>query len=202
MKRVLWLTLLLMMGVPSAHAHLMNTGLGPFYDGLTHLVVTPEDLLPVIALALFAGLCGPQYGRVVLFVLPAAWLAGAVVGASSDTPLTLPVTTALMTVAFGVLVVMDRQLPLRVVVACALVLGVFHGSLNGTDLSQQRAPGLSVIGIAVALFVVVSLLAGQVTSLRLAWARVVVRVAGSWIAATGLLMLGWAVRVRMGGTAF
>jgi hypothetical protein len=29
---------------------------------------------------------------------------------------------------------------------------------------------------------------------RAAWARVAVRVAGSWIAAAGLFMLGWAVR--------
>src|SRR6516164_5220057 len=85
---------------PSAHAHLMNTGLGPFYDGLTHLFVTPEDLLPVIALALFAGLCGRHSGRAVLFVLPVAWLAGAFVGASSDIPLTLPVTTTIVTIAF------------------------------------------------------------------------------------------------------
>ena len=198
MKRVSWLSLLLMIGVPSAHAHLMNTGLGPFYDGLTHLFVTPEDLLPVIALALFAGLCGPQSGRAVLFILPVAWLAGALVGASSDTPVTLPVTTAIVTIAFGVLVAADRPLPLRLVVGCAVVLGLLHGSLNGTDLGQQRALGLSIAGVAVALFVIVSLLAGQVTSLRLAWTRIVVRVAGSWIAATGLLMLGWAVRERMG----
>ena len=176
----------------------MNTGLGPFYDGLAHLFVTPEDLLPVIALALFAGLCGPQSGRAVLFILPVAWLAGALVGASSDMPLSLPVTTAIVTIAFGVLVVMDRQLPLRLVVGCAVVLGLLHGSLNGADLGQQRVLGLSIIGVAVALFVIVSLLAGQVTSLRLAWTRIVVRVAGSWIAATGLLMLGWAVRGRMG----
>ncbi len=50
------------------------------------------------------------------------------------------------------------------------------------------------MGVAVALFVVVSLLAGQVTTVRAAWARIVVRVAGSWIAATGLLMLGWSLR--------
>jgi hypothetical protein len=30
--------------------------------------------------------------------------------------------------------------------------------------------------------------------LRMAWARVVVRVAGSWIAAIGVLLLGWAFR--------
>jgi urease accessory protein len=198
MKRGLWLSLLLILGVPSAHAHLMNTGLGPFYDGLTHLFVTPEDLLPVIALALFAGLCGPQSGRAVLFILPVSWLAGALVGASSDMPLTLPVTTAIVTIAFGVLVAADRPLPRRLVVGCAVVLGLLHGSLNGTDWGQQRAPGLSIIGVCVALFVIVSLLAGQVTSLRLAWTRIVVRVAGSWIAATGLLMLGWAVRGRLG----
>ena len=39
-------------------AHLMTTGLGPFYDGLAHLFVTPEDLLPVLALSLAAGLRG------------------------------------------------------------------------------------------------------------------------------------------------
>jgi hypothetical protein len=46
--------------------------------------------------------------------------------------------------------------------------------------------------------VVVALLAGPVVVLRATWARVVVRVAGSWIAAIGLLMLGWTVRVAGG----
>jgi len=35
---------------------------------------------------------------------------------------------------------------------------------------------------------------GNAATLRALWARVVVRVAGSWIAASGLFMLGWAVR--------
>ena len=70
-----WLTLAIALIVaPSAHAHLMNTRFGPFYDGLTHLFVTPEDLLPVIALALLAGLRGPPFGRSVL--LAASCLAG------------------------------------------------------------------------------------------------------------------------------
>ena len=52
------------------------------------------------------------------------------------------------------------------------------------------------IGIAVGIFVLVSLLAGQAASAHLPWMRVAVRVAGSWIAAIGLLMLGWAMRVQ------
>jgi hypothetical protein len=46
------------------------------------------------------------------------------------------------------------------------------------------------VGVAVALFVAVSILAGQAASVRVPWARV----AGSWIVAIGLLMLGWAMR--------
>lgn len=41
---------------------------------------------------------------------------------------------------------------------------------------------------------VVALLAGQAASVRAAWVRIAVQVAGSWIAAIGLFMLGWSVR--------
>jgi hypothetical protein len=56
-----------------AEAHLVTIGLGPVYDGIGHLLVTPEGLLPVLALALFAGLRGSGAGRRVLCVLPIAW---------------------------------------------------------------------------------------------------------------------------------
>ena len=69
----------------------MNTGFGPFYDGLTHLFVTPEDLLPVIALALLAGLRGPRFGRAVLLALPVAWLVGSAAGLLLAPQVTLPV---------------------------------------------------------------------------------------------------------------
>ena len=29
-----------------AQAHLMNSGFGPFYDGLAHPLISPDDLLP------------------------------------------------------------------------------------------------------------------------------------------------------------
>ena len=55
-----------------AEAHLVTTGLGPLYDGLLHFALTPEDLVPVLALALLAGLRGVTHGRRALFVLPSA----------------------------------------------------------------------------------------------------------------------------------
>ena len=190
MRRLLWLLALLVVIPLPAHAHLMNTGLGPFYDGLAHPFVSPEDLLPVIALACLAGLRGPRFGRAVLFALPAAWLASAVAGPM----LPLPFATAFMTIALGAMVAADKPLPLWLVVGGAVVLGLLHGSGNGVELARQNSGLLGAVGIAVALFVFVAMLAGQVTSVRAAWARIVVRVAGSWIAAMGLFMLGWSVK--------
>jgi urease accessory protein len=73
---------------------------------------------------------------------------------------------------------------------------LLHGGLNGSELPKTNASGqISAAGVAAALFVLVSVLAGQSASVRIPWARVAIRVAGSWIVAIGLLMLGWAMRV-------
>jgi urease accessory protein len=52
---------------------------------------------------------------------------------------------------------------------------------------------LELVGMISALFVVVALVASLVVSLKRPWTRIAVRVAGSWIAATGLLLLGWSL---------
>jgi urease accessory protein len=191
-----WLTLAITLtGAPSAHSHLMNTGFGPFYDGLTHLFVTPEDLLPVIALALLAGLRGPRFGRAVLFALPVAWLVGSAVGLLLAPHITLPVAEIIVTIALGALLAADCLLPVAFVVSLAILVGLIHGILNGSELAGTPSSGqMAAAGVAVALFVAVSLLSGQASSVRLLWVRVAVRVVGSWIVAIGLLMLGWAMR--------
>ena len=63
-----------------SEAHLNSTGMGSVYDGLLHFLMSPEDLIPALALALLAGLRGAAYGRRAAFALPAAWLAGGLFG--------------------------------------------------------------------------------------------------------------------------
>jgi len=172
----------------------MNTGLGPFYDGVSHFTLTPEDLLPALALALLAGQRGSRTGRLALFALSLAWLAGGLAG------LTFPANrsaTALTTVSFlalGGLVAADARLRPEWVTGLALVLGILHGYLNGAAMSQAKLGALGLVGIVTALFVAVTLVAALVVALRAPWARIAVRVAGSWIAAIGLLLLGWSFR--------
>jgi hydrogenase/urease accessory protein HupE len=178
----------------TSHAHLMTTGLGPFYDGVSHFALTPEDLLPALAMALLAGQRGSRTGRLALFALPGAWLVGGLLGIAFPT---ITSTTALTTVSFlalGGLVAADARLRPEWVTALALVVGLLHGYLNGAAMSQAKLGALGLVGIVSTLFVVVALAAAFVVGLQAPWARIAVRVAGSWVVAIGLLLLGWSFR--------
>ena len=184
-----------MLLLPSiARAHLTDTGLGPIYDGIAHLLLSFDDLLPVIALALLAGLNGARAGRLVLFVLPVAWLAGGMAGVLAAGAAPPPIVTSLSLLALGVLTAASAKLGPSLVVALAIALGLLHGGLNGSAIAASGREASGLIGIAGAIFVVVALAAAPVVSLRPPWIRIVARVAGSWVAAVGLLVLGWSLR--------
>ena len=93
----------------------------------------------------------------------------------------------------GGLVAADRDLPVWVVATLAGVLGASHGFANGSRLPGRNGRA-DAAGIVPTVFVTFALLAGLVVPLRYPLARVAVRVAGSWIAASGILLLGWSLR--------
>ena len=185
----------LLMGSTSAHAHLNATGMGPIYDGLMHFLISPEDLIPVLGLALLAGLRGPEFGRRTMFVVPGAWLIGGLSGTFSVTRVPNPFVAASWFLLLGALLAADAKLSLRTMTALAVLLGLYHGYLNGTGMGVSVASS-ALLGLVFGVFVLVTLAAAFVVRLKRNWTRIAVRVGGSWIAASGLLMLGWAVRTR------
>ena len=195
MKQIVHKTLLLvatLLTLPAAaHAHLTGTGLGPFYDGVTHFFLSPEQIIPVWALALFAGLRGKRAGRSTLFLLPAAWLVGGFAGLARPLAGQFPLLTCFSFLVLGALVASDANLRPRFVAALALLFGVALGYVNGSDLSTTNAGTIALLGTATAIFIVTALVAAFVASLFVPWTRIVIRVAGSWIVAAGLLLLGW-----------
>jgi urease accessory protein len=176
-----------------AEAHLNSTGLGPVYDGLMHFLLSPEDILPVLALALFAGQRGAAHGRSVLFVLPSAWFMGGLLGLATSAAHGAALTFVSFLLLGGLLVA-DVRVPIPAITVLASLIGLFHGYLNGAGMGRPNDPVLVLLGLVLAVFVLVAIAASFVVPLRQQWARIAVRVAGSWIAASGLLMLGWAVR--------
>lgn len=179
-----------------AEAHLNSTGMGPVYDGLMHFLMSPEDIVPVLALALLAGLRGAAYGRRALFIVPCSWLIGGFAGLSAVTAGLHPFISAAWFLLMGGLLAADAKLSLRMTTVLAALLGIYHGYLNGTGLGTSSTSVVALFGLVFAVFVQVALAAAFVAQLRAEWARIATRVAGSWIAASGVLMLGWAVHTK------
>ncbi len=175
----------------AAQAHLVVTGMGPVYDGIVHFAFSAEDSLPTAALALYAGLQGPRHARWSLMALTAAWILGGVAGAAIG-PGRLdvayaPLTAALM-IGIGALLASNASTAAAV---CAMI-AVLAGGLRGcADGAGDTGGLLSVVGMAASAFVVFALAASLTLRVRRFWPIVAVRVAGSWLAAMGLLFAGW-----------
>ena len=180
----------------SAEAHLDSTGMGPIYDGLLHFATSPEDLVPVLALGLWAGLRGAGHGRRTLFAVPGAWLLGGLLGSASAAASAGALPAPFWFLLLGGLLAADAKLSLRATTALAAALGLAHGHANGSGMGASGSTAVALLGLVSGVFALVAIAAAFAVPLRAAWARIAVRVAGSWIAASGLLLLGWAVRSR------
>jgi hydrogenase/urease accessory protein HupE len=179
----------LLLATPAvAVAHLVSSGLGPFYDGALHLLLSPGDLLGLVAAALLAGLRGARAGRLTVMALPSAWLLAGPIGWSLPVTLDLAWLSVISIVFLGALVAADLNLPPLAVAALAGPYGALHGLLDGSALAAAEPSAL--IGIALAVLVLALLCTAGVVPLRAVWTRV----AGSWVAAVGMLMLGWLAR--------
>ena len=178
----------------SAEAHLSSSGMGPIYDGLMHFLMSPEDLVPALALGLFAGLRGPAHSRRVLFVLPSMWLLGSLVGLHAAAISGSAIVSAIWFLLIGGLVVADAKLSIGLTTALAGAVGLYHGYLNGTGMGASVTAAVTAFGLVSSVFVLVALAAAFAVQLQQHWARIAIRVVGSWVAASGMLLLGWIIR--------
>lgn len=186
-----WVLALLLLP-ETAHAHLVQTGFGTFYDGAVHLLLTLGDLLLLTAFALLAGLHGGSAARRVVLVLPLFWTVGILLGQAPLHHLDLTLGTLVFFGVIGGLAALDVRLPVFVLTLLAALCGLLHGYVNGVTLDS---PDLLLMTAGIIFAVTILLLLGTalVVACRRHWQRITVRVAGSWLAAVGLLMWGWLV---------
>ncbi len=195
--RTILVALALAAGQPGvAQAHLMATGMGPIYDGVIHFGLSPEDYLPVIALAFFAGLRGSPTVRRLLWVLPMTWLCGAIAALAGLSVPAGPLswTTPVMFLVIGGGLAANLEISET---AAAVVAAAFGGLRGVADISGVNAslPHLASLADMVASAVVVFAIAASLAlPLKRPWMVIAMRVSGSWLAASGLLLAGWVWR--------
>lgn len=188
-----WCGALLAAVAAPCQAHMVESGLGPYYDGMLHVVLTAEDLLPILALAAIAGLGGKAHARLTVLLLPLAWLVAGIIGAQVARP--LPEFMAwLPLVLVGGLLALDPRPPRLVLALLVVAVGAWLGYGNGAALRVAGADIRAVIGSTGTVLLATTLLAAGAVALQAGWRRIAWRVAGSWVAAAGVLLLGWTLR--------
>jgi urease accessory protein len=175
----------------AARAHLVTSGLGPFYDGALHLLLSPVDLLGLIAAALLAGLRGRKAARKTVIALSLAWLCAGLIGLRISVTPDLSWLSTLSFMLLGLLVAANVRLPPIAVAVLAGAFAALQGLESGSVMATLGSSARSLAGMVLAVLLLALLTSAAVAPLQAFWARVAVRVAGSWVAAVGMLMLGW-----------
>jgi hypothetical protein len=177
-------------------AHLVPTGLGPWGDGMARLVLQPLDLLLLVALVLLAVQSGRPWLDRLALMLPLSWLVGGLGGLLVGMELPLALPCAALVSAVGVLVTLGPALRLdeRFLLGGSAALPLLFGLVAGSSLAGHGGALPALVGEAVAIAVVTALLLMALAPPHPRWLALGLRVVGSWIAASGLLMLGWLSR--------
>jgi urease accessory protein len=197
MKKRLAAALTLIAFAPaSADAHLVQSGMGPIYDGISHFGLSPEDFLPVIALAFLAGLRGPRHARLTLAMVTFAWITGGIISFSGlELPaIILPALTAGLFLGIGGLLALNAELSPALCMIVATALGLVRGAGDMAGVDPTPSHALALVGMTASVFVIFALAASVTLPLQRLWMIIAARVSGSWLAALGLLFAGWILR--------
>lgn len=180
----------------AAEAHLVATGMGPLCDGVAHFGASPEDYLPVLVLGLFAGLRGPRQARLTMSPLTVAWALGGLASLVVPPLAAIPLTgaTALLFVVLGGLLAWNPNVPLSVIVSVGTAIGLVRGLDDVHGAPSDLASVLAMVATCGCVLIVYALAASVTLPLKRLWLIVAVRVGGSWMAAIGLLLVGWIIR--------
>jgi hydrogenase/urease accessory protein HupE len=179
----------------TAHAHLVTSGAGPFFDGVAHFFVSLDDLLVVVAASLFAGFLGKASARWVLLSLPLAWWVGMLLGVNFAMPWnSSDWATGITLLIAGLVLAANPTLPVWGVAVMVVVLGLLHGSWNGAAMRATQTSTIASFGIVTAASVVTLLFSATAVSVQTPWHKIALRVIGSWIAAFGMLAIAWHFR--------
>ena len=192
LRYLLFPLLLLSPGI--AFAHTPIKGINNFYNGVLHPLVVPSHLLLLLAFGLFLGQQGMKQKQQAIMVFMAATLFG-LAGAWFSPGLPLELILLSSSALMGILIALSPNLAL---LWCSVIAAIC-GFLLGIDSTQETLSGeakfvaLFGSGAGIYFFSLYPMVFADYFN-KVHWKRVLVRVVGSWLAASSLLVLALAIR--------
>jgi urease accessory protein len=184
----------------AADAHIVASRLGDFYAGALHPLTDLQDLILWIAVGVLGGSLGAAAGRWLVLVFPLGLLAGLVLGLTSGGVSAKPVVDAGMVVVLGLLLAANVRIPAAPLCTIALGLAMVRGAVSSGDVGLETNRLLFAAGLASAGYAAITLTMAVTLAFRgtdadpsIAWRGIAIRAFGSWIAAIGLMMGGFAL---------
>ncbi len=207
-----WLLALVLLLAPGlAEAHIIAARLGDFYTGALHPLTDPQDIVLWLALALFAGSLGPGRARWLVLLMPLGLLAGFLLQVTLGIGQIGALGAAGLMVGLGLLLASGLATGLaagnRLFGGAVLLVTATSGASNAAGMAPEANATLFAAGLASAGYVVITLLLAAIVALRwpstdtsgtAGWRAIVLRVCGSWIAAIGLMIGGFALKSLAG----
>lgn len=178
-------------GAATAHAHSSAKGIGDFYAGFLHPLTAPEHVIPFFALGILAAQQAPR-GQISLPVFWIALMAGAALALVAPAIPGVAFANILSALVLGGLIALYKPLPAIALFVLAAAFGLTHGHANGEAITNGIRfylfiPGLALAALAASGYGLV--FTDWLLRRKTGWITIAVRVAGSWIAAIGMLVL-------------
>lgn len=184
---------------PAAQAHIVASRLGDFYAGALHPLTDLQDIVLWLAMGVLAGSLGAARGRWLVPVFPLGLLAGLVLDRMFSVPSAGPAADAGIILALGLLLAAAARIPTALLCAMAFGLAMMRGAANATDFAPETNRLLFAAGLAGAGYAAVTLTMALTLAFRppdagpsMEWRGIAIRAFGGWIAAIGLMMVGFA----------
>jgi urease accessory protein len=161
-----------------------------FQGGLLHPLLVPAHLLALVALGLLLGQMKVGKSRTALIVAFAAGFVGGIAAVMQAYAPTNPVTVVLACAAVaGALVALARPLPTAISALPVVIAGTAIALDSVPDTISTTTTLLTLFGAALGTTLVLAAVALSSARLTRAWLRTGIRIAGSWIAASAILVL-------------
>jgi urease accessory protein len=185
--------------VQAANAHIIASRLGDFYTGALHPLTDLQDLILWAAMGVLAGSLGASRGRWLVLAFPLGLLAGLVLQRTVGIVLPGPAADAGLISVLGLLLAAAARLPTVLLCIVAFGVAVMRGAANAADVAPDAnlllfAAGLACVGYAAITLIMALTLAFRrpETGAATAWRAIALRAFGGWVAAIGLMMVGFA----------
>lgn len=188
-KRVVLVWLLTLVFFEPAFAHSPIKNIGNFYNGLLHPMFVPAHLLLLVALGLLIAQKGMNENRMAITTFFFTTIIG-LVGGWFSIGGEIEIICLSFAAIIGLIITSNLSIGRSVLVVIAGLVGLFIGIDSVQETLSGIAKFLTFIGSAVGIYISLLYSVGFFDYFgKKPWQKIGMRVIGSWVAASSLLVL-------------